>query len=115
MNREEFMNRVSPAGMFLCHKCDVRSCVNPDHLFLGSQADNMADMKSKNRARALASFGPDRINSLVGNRFRVCVYFKTRKQIAKVDRCAKKLGMSRSQLIVAAVKEQCQRDLRGAL
>ena len=47
---EEY-NYPIPCGMFVLHRCDVMQCCNPEHLFIGTHADNMADMVDKGRGR----------------------------------------------------------------
>lgn len=47
-------NGPIPDGMYVCHRCDYPPCVNPAHLFLGTQGENMRDASDKRRTHFLA-------------------------------------------------------------
>lgn len=54
-----------PMNMQICHKCDNRKCINPDHLFIGTQLDNIRDCVAKGR-----NYPNFAVNRYFGNKFR---------------------------------------------
>jgi hypothetical protein len=53
-------------GLEVLHRCDNRGCVNPHHLFLGTQIDNILDMRSKGRAAKIPK-GENALNCRLNN------------------------------------------------
>ena len=77
------------AGLYVCHTCDNRLCVNPDHLWLGTQSDNITDMYNKGRGdRTSKSRGQSKHNARftdeqIRDVRRVFLEGRTRAEIAR--------------------------------
>lgn len=71
----EYVHRISyglafdaiPAGLLVCHECDVGNCIWPSHLFLGTDATNVADMEDKGRARKVCPRGANNPNATLSD------------------------------------------------
>jgi len=77
-------NRALPAAMLACHRCDVPRCINPEHLFLGTHADNSADKVAKGRHLAGALAAGAKLSDAAVERIRArCAAGESRASVAR--------------------------------
>ena len=76
---ETFIGPI-PDGHFICHRCDVRRCVNPAHLFAGTPSHNVNDSRDKGRMRGPAKLTPEKVieirNLYASGKYSTCVLAK---------------------------------------
>jgi hypothetical protein len=91
----EFVHGVIPDGMCVCHRCDTPACVNTDHMFLGSNYDNVLDKVLKGRQHA----SPKRLQEQckAGHEFDEANTYITSRGMRQCKRCrARRLREMRS-------------------
>lgn len=81
-----------PDGLILCHKCDVPACVNPDHMHVGTQKDNIQDMHRKGRYHHAAARGVRNAHAKLTEEDVINI----RKRIFTAAQEAKKYGVAES-------------------
>lgn len=80
-----------PNGLKVLHKCDVKRCVNPDHLFLGTQKDNMVDKNKKGRQAKGEKNGWSKMTTA-----KVLKMRKLKAMGLSTLECAERFGLTRS-------------------
>ena len=106
-NKTEKAHRVSyklyngpiPEGLSVCHKCDVPSCVNPDHLWLGTNKDNERDKIAKGRANYA------RGESHIRAKLTEDAVIDIRKKEMSQRKYARKYGVSRTSVGLAQIRK----------
>lgn len=81
-----------PNGLHVCHHCDVRCCINPSHLFLGTHKQNMEDKVNKGRAHRPAGIINGRTHLTEQDVLAIRDDSRTIKEIAKA------FGLGKSQV-----------------
>jgi len=100
---------VDPKDYLVCHRCDNPGCVNPKHLFLGTNKDNVQDMRSKKRH----SYGEKSKRSTLTEKD-ILKMRKMARDGIPYNQIAKKLNIGIS-LTSHAVKGRCWAHLKGAI
>lgn len=94
-----------PFGLNVCHHCDNRSCVNPSHLFLGTDKENMQDMTDKGRRRSNTPVGINHCHAKLTNEKVLEIRRKYTPRVITLQDLADEYEVSK-RLIYLIVKKQ---------
>lgn len=94
-----------PSGIDVCHSCDNRRCINPEHLFLGTRKDNMQDAVKKSRVAS----GMSLPQSKLSNSDKLRIKELAREGISYAD-IADQFNISRQHAGYIAIKQGVRRD-----
>lgn len=94
-----------PKGLDVCHKCDNRKCINPEHLFLGTRAENMADAKRNGRTAK----GFDLPHTKISDDIRKYIVAMAKDGV-KYKHIASEVGICRQRVGQVAIKEGIRRN-----
>lgn len=95
--------RPVPDGLHVCHRCDTPPCVNPDHLFIGTDADNIADMIAKGRDyRGTPAKGSEHARAIITEETAVAIYHA----MGSATAISRKFGVARA--VVRGIKKRTQ-------
>lgn len=105
-----------PDGLVVCHACDNRGCVRPDHLWLGTQRENLLDMRAKGRNNDVGSPGPRPLHEVCKRGHPLIatnIYRSGRNRACRrcaLDRTAKRQGRMVGELVVCP---RCDKELEA--
>lgn len=88
-----------PSGLWVLHRCDTPACVNPTHLFLGTQLDNMQDAAQKGRVRVPCLRGNDHPNAKLTADQARAIYLRSRDGGETSRQIANDYGVSRDTVL----------------
>lgn len=93
-----------PVGKYVLHKCDNKTCVNPDHLFIGTQLENMTDMRLKGRDHR-----PGPLDSAKGEQHGMSKL--TDKQVLQIRRRYRRISYHRTNVKQLAIEYGVSRNM----